>query len=380
MKICYVETEAIAFTTHRKHLGEAALAAGHEVHLIAPGGDPRGQLSGGGFVYHSLPLARGGMNPIGEARAVGALARLFRKLRPAVVHNFAIKSVLYGAIAARSVGVPAVVGSITGLGYAFMPGGRRRAALTRGVTMSMRVALAGSHVRVIVQNPDDAAFFVERGIVTKERLSIVYGSGVDTQEFAPAPEPPGVPVVVLGARMLWDKGLGELVEAVRRLRERGLSFRCLLLGDPDAHNPTSLTVAQLQSWVGQGLIEWLPRTSEVARHLREATVACLPSYREGLPLFLAEAAAAGRACVTTDVPGCRSVVEHGVTGLVVPARDAGSLAEAWRSCSLMPRSVSAWGKMAVASPSNVFPRKSSPSRSSQCTSLCYSLRNKTARP
>jgi glycosyltransferase involved in cell wall biosynthesis len=245
-----------------------------------------------------------------------------------VVHNFAIKSVLYGAIAARSVGVAAVVGSITGLGYAFMPGGRRRAALTQGVTMAMRVALAGSHSRIIVQNPDDAAFFVERGVVTKERLSIVYGSGVDAQEFAPSPEPVGPPVVVLGARMLWDKGLGELVEAVRRLKLRGLSFRCLLLGDPDSHNPTSLTVAQLQEWVQQGLIEWQPRTDEVARHLREATLACLPSYREGLPLFLAEAAAAGRACVTTDVPGCRSVVEHGVTGLIVPARDATGLTEA----------------------------------------------------
>ena len=128
--------------------------------------------------------------------------------------------------------------------------------------------------------------------------------------------------------MLWDKGLGELVEAVRQLRRRGLSFRCLFLGDPDPQNPTSVSAQQLSQWAEQGLIEWLPRTVEVARHLREATLACLPSYREGLPLFLAEAAAAGRACVTTDVPGCRSVVEDGVTGLVVPARDADRLAAA----------------------------------------------------
>ena len=128
--------------------------------------------------------------------------------------------------------------------------------------------------------------------------------------------------------MLWDKGLGELVEAVRLLQQRGLDFRCLFLGDPDPQNPTSLTTEQLQDWVQQGLIEWLPRTPEVARHLREASIACLPSYREGLPLFLAEAAAAGRACVTTDVPGCRSVVEDGVSGLVVPPRDAERLADA----------------------------------------------------
>ena len=327
MKICYVETDARAFTTHRKHLGKAALAAGHEVHLIAPGGDA-GQLRDAGFVYHPLPLARGGLNPFVEAGVVWALARLFRAVRPTVVHSFAIKAVLYGATAARIVGVPAVVGSITGLGYAFMPGGVHRKALTHGVVAALRVALASPNVRVIVQNPDDAAFFVERGVIIEDRLSVIYGSGVDVQEFAPVPEPLGVPVVLLGARMLWDKGLGELVEAVRQLRQRGQQLRCLFLGDPDPQNPASVPVEQLRQWAQDGLIEWLPCTTDIARHLREATLACLPSYREGLPLFLAEAAAAGRACITTDVPGCRSVVQDGVTGLLVPARNAQRLAEA----------------------------------------------------
>ncbi len=328
MRICYVETDARAFTAHRKHLGRAALAAGHEVHLIAPGGDPYGTLRAAGFVYHELPLARGGVNPIAESRAVWALVQLFRELRPTVVHNFALKSVLYGAAAGRIARVPAIVGSITGLGYAFMPGGLRRKALSQGVLAALRLALAGANAHTIVQNPDDAAFFVERGVVAKHRISIVYGSGVDVEEFTPAPEPPGVPVVLVGTRMLWDKGLGELVEATRRLRERGLRFRCVFLGDPDPQNPASLSAEQLREWARQGLIEWLPHSTEVARHLRDATLACLPSYREGLPLFLAEAAAAGRACITTDVPGCRSVVEDGVSGLVVPARDAERLAGA----------------------------------------------------
>lgn len=327
MRLCYVETDARAFTTHRKHLCRAALAAGHDVHLIAPGGDVGGKLRDLGVTYHPLAMARGGMNPVAEAGVTLALARLYRRLRPDLVHHIALKSVLYGATAARAVGVHAIVGSITGFGYAFMPVNRRRRMLARGLLLGLRAALAGSNVRTIVQNPDDLAFLVERRVVGARSLSLIYGSGVDTREFFPTPEPEGA-VVLAGTRMLWDKGIGELVGATRSLRRAGHSLRLVLAGDPDPHNPATISPEQLRAWADAGDVEWRRHSEEMARLLAAATLACLPSYREGLPLFLAEAAAAGRASVTTDVPGCRSVVEHGVSGLVVPARDAASLADA----------------------------------------------------
>lgn len=329
MKLVYVETDARAFTTHRKHLWRAGLAAGHDVHLIAPGSDSDTKgLREAGVVYHPLAMERGGMNPIAEAGTTLALARLYRRLRPDIVHHMALKSVLYGAAAARSVGVPAIVGSLTGLGYAFMPGGRRRRVLARGLLLGLRAALAARNVKTIVQNPDDRAFLLEQGVARPERVKLIYGSGVDTAEFFPAPEPEGPPIVLAGSRMLWDKGIGELVEACRLVRQAGASVRLVLAGDPDLQNPATISEAQLRAWTEQDHVEWRPHSGEMARLLRESTLACLPSYREGLPLFLAEAAASGRASITTDVPGCRSVVEHGHSGLIVPARETAPLAEA----------------------------------------------------
>jgi glycosyltransferase involved in cell wall biosynthesis len=328
MKLCYVETDASAFTSHRRHLLRAAFDAGHEVHLIAPGSGTRVRLPHPGAVHHDLPLERGGLNPRAEAGALAELYRLYRRIRPDVVHHIALKSVLYGTLAAKAARVPAIVGSITGLGYVFMPAGRRRRLLSTVVLAGLRAALAGSQVHTILQNPDDRAFFVGQRVLRQERTSIIYGSGVDLQEFSPVPEPAGEPVVLVGTRMLWDKGIGELVEAARRLRASGVSCRFVLAGAPDPANPASIGEQQLRAWAGEGLIEWLGPSQEISRLLREATLACLPSYREGLPLFLAEAAAAGRASITADVPGCRSAVEHGETGLLVPARDAGALAEA----------------------------------------------------
>lgn len=329
MRFVYVETDARAFTTHRKHLWRAALAAGHEVHLIAPGREVDAKsVRDAGVVYHRLAMERGGMNPLAEAGVTLALAGLYRRLRPDVVHHLALKSVLYGAVAARSARVPGIVGSLTGLGYVFIPGGRRRMALARGLLLGLRAALAADNVRTIVQNPDDRVFLLDRRVARPERLHVIYGSGVDTDEFSPAPEPPGPPVVLAGSRMLWDKGIGELVEASRLLRQRGVPLRLVLAGDPDPQNPAHIPEQQLRDWAQDGHVQWLRHTADMARLLREASLACLPSYREGLPLFLAEAAAAGRASVTTDVPGCRSVVEHGETGLVVPAGQAAPLAEA----------------------------------------------------
>lgn len=328
LRLCLVETADFAFWTHRLHLGQAAREAGMEVHVIAPGGDRQRRIRDAGFIYHELSLDRAGTNPATELKAVGELGRLYRKIRPDIVHHIALKSALYGAFAARAAGVPAIVGSLTGLGYTFIPGGLKRALLRETVTLSLRAALRGSRVHTIFQNPDDRAFFLSRHLVNERRTSVILGSGVDVQQFRPAPAVAGVPRICFGSRMLLDKGVAELVEALRLLRARGVAYEASFAGTPDPANPATITERELRAWEAEGLIEWHGQVRDMVGLLAKSHVACLPSYREGLPLFLAEAAACGKPAVTTDVPGCRSVVRHGQTGLLVPARNALALAGA----------------------------------------------------
>ena len=326
-RICYLETQDRAFLSHRIHLGRAALGAGMEVHVIAPPGDAAEELRTSGFIYHPIDMQRAGINPWSELAASRQLAGLYRKIRPDLVHHVALKSVLYGSAVARLLGIPAV-GSLTGLGYTFIEGGLGRAVLREGISVLLRLSLDSSRVHIVFQNPDDRALFVRKKLVRESRTSLILGSGVDTEHFTFVPEPAGIPRVLIATRMLKDKGVVEAVAAARLLRSRGVAFELVLAGDPDSENPASIAESQLRSWHEEGIVRWLGRSADVARLLREAHVACLPSYREGLPLFLAEAAAAGRPVVTTDVPGCRSVVRAGETGLLVPARDPSALADA----------------------------------------------------
>jgi glycosyltransferase involved in cell wall biosynthesis len=264
---------------------------------------------------------------VSELGAVWQLVRLYERIRPDLVHHIALKSVLYGSAVARLLGIPAV-GSITGLGYTFIPGGARRVVLREGISALLRVALRSPNIHVVFQNPDDQQLFLKKKLVREDRTSLIPGSGVDTVRFAFVPEPETLPRILVATRMLKDKGVVELVDAARLLRQRNVAFELVLAGDSDAENPATIEPSQLRAWHEEGIVRWLGHSGDIASLLRDAHVACLPSYREGLPLFLAEAAAAGRAAVATDVPGCRSVVQHGTTGLLVPPRNALALADA----------------------------------------------------
>ena len=329
--IVFLESEDWAFCQHRLPLARAARDAGYRVSLVAPAGERVEEIRAEGFGFEPLRMRRTGTSPLAEARSVGEIARIYRRIRPDLVHQIAIKPVLYGTIAARLAGVPAVVNSITGLGYAFIGDSMKRRALRQVISTMLRSALATRRVRCVFQNPDDRDVFVSRRLVDPSRTVIVRGSGVDTDRFAPAPEPPGVPIVLLASRLLWDKGIGELIEAVRTLKAEGLTFRLILAGTPDPANPASIPQATLSAWEREGLVELPGFVRDMAPLLRQSHIACLPSYREGLPLFLLEAAATGLPCVTTDVPGCREAVLHGQNGLLVPVRTVAPLANALRT-------------------------------------------------
>jgi len=192
----------------------------------------------------------------------------------------------------------------------------------------LRLAFRQRRHRLIMQNHDDPRLFIDAKVVQPQDVVVIRGSGVDPDQFTPAPEPPGVIRAVLVSRMLWDKGVGDFVEAARELKRRSVPVQCLLVGDHDPGNRASVPVEQLTRWHREGVVHWLGHSSEVAQVFAQAHIVCLPSYREGLPKVLIEAAACGRAIVTSDVPGCREIVQHGRTGLVVPVRDGRALADA----------------------------------------------------
>jgi glycosyltransferase involved in cell wall biosynthesis len=314
----------------RRSFALALESAGYDVLLISPSGDYGQRLRDLGLRWEPLPMDRRSLNPLREARLLVHLIALFKRERPSLVHGFTIKCAVYGSLAARLSRVPARVNAVAGMGYVFTSNAAKARLLRPLVRGLLRTALGGSSARLILQNPDDVMLFERAGLVDSMRVRLIPGSGVDCARFARMMgQRPAKPLrVLLATRLLWDKGLAEYVEAARQLLAKGRSIRFLLAGTPDAGNPATVPVSMVQSWINEGLVEWLGHVDDMPALLGSVDVVVLPSYREGLPKTLIEAAACALPLVTTDVPGCREVVTHGVNGLLVPARDASALADA----------------------------------------------------
>ena len=275
-------------------------------------------------------MDRRSLNPFREALLLWRLVRLFRCERPDLVHGFTIKCAVYGSLAARLAGVPARVNAVAGMGYVFISQSWKARLLRPLVRGLLRLALGGRNARLILQNPDDVELFQRARLVHPDRIRLIPGSGVDCTRFAPDParQPVARLQVVLPARLLWDKGVAEYVQAARLLRDRSVPVDLLLAGEPDAGNPAAVPEEEVAGWVAQGVVRWLGHVDDMPALFRSVDIVALPSYREGLPKGLIEAGASGCALVTTDVPGCREVVTHERDGLLVPVRDAAALAGA----------------------------------------------------
>lgn len=277
----------------------------------------------------TVEMDRSGLNPFRDLKLFLQYRRLIREIEPAAYLGYTIKPNIYGSLAAHLCGVPALP-NVSGLGTVFLRGG-----LIGWVANALyRVGLRKAPV-VFFQNRDDLAEFVERKLVRREQARLLPGSGVDVERFAPAPVTSGPITFLLIGRLLGDKGVREFVDAARALRREGSDARFQLLGPIDAGNRTAITRAQLDRWVAEGTIEYLGETDDVRPFIAASHAIVLPSYREGLPRSLLEGAAMGRPLIATDVPGCRDVVEDGVSGLLFAPRDAASLAEAMRKLSCM---------------------------------------------
>lgn len=325
-----VVTEDWYFLSHRLGLAIAARDAGYAVTVATGPGRRSDEITAAGLRHETFQLERRSTSIRTELGTLAQLVWLMRRLRPDLVHLVAAKPLVYGNLAARLAGRPAVVNAVAGLGYLYLGGGAGRSGMRAIYEATFRTLVKPRReARVLIQNPDDAQLLVDKGMARADQLIETIGSGVNTYRFAPSPEPAGPVVVLMHSRMLWDKGVGELVEAARILRRTtSLPFLIRLVGDPDPANPASVPTSRLEEWRSEGLIEWLGRRDDIPQQLAASHIACLPSYREGAPLSLLEASAAGRPIVTTDVPGCRTVVHDDDSGLLVPVRDPSALAAA----------------------------------------------------
>ena len=306
-------------------------AAGYRLAAFAPADRNAEDLRRRGIEVHDMPMARSGMNPAADGRLLFRYLRALRSLRPAAYCGFTIKPNVYGAIAARFAGVPAI-NNVTGLGTTFLT----HPLMWRFAALLYRLAFGRSH-RVFFHNQEDQRIFVEQKIVRAEQARVIPGSGVDLEKFAPdASAETGPPRFLFIGRVLRDKGIGEFVAAARQLRARLPDARFQILGNVDPGNPTSVSPAEFQSWIDDGLIEHLGEHIDVRPFIRSATAVVLPSYREGMSRALLEGAAMGRALVGSDVAGCRELIEEGVTGALCRPRDVDSLADAMERIARMP--------------------------------------------
>ena len=324
--LVYVITEDWFFASHFLDRSLAALSCGYRVTVVTRSRETAKQLETLGLSFRNIEFARRGLNPLKEILTILQLRKIFRQLKPDIIHNIALKPVVLGSIAAQFARVQNVVNALVGMGYVFTSTEKQARLLRPFVNSLIRYVLNHQNTKVIIENNDDLNNLVAGKFVKRESIARIKGAGVDLEKFSYQQQPPAPIKVIMVSRMLRDKGVEEFVQAARLINETKSEVQFLLVGEADQGNPTSISRKQLENWNQDGSVNWLGARTDVAELLTSCHIACLPSYREGLPKSLIEAAAAGRPIVTTDVPGCREVVTEGVNGFLVPPQDPKSLA------------------------------------------------------
>lgn len=327
-KILYLLTEDWFFCSHFIERAIATQAAGYEVVIVARERAHGERIRNAGLRFIGLEFERQRLNPLSELRQIWQIVKLYRREQPHLVHQVSPKPILYGTVAALFTGVPAIINAPVGMGYIFSSEDWLARLLRPILRMAYRALANPRRSRVIFENVDDLRSFVDWGAVRGSDAVLIRGAGVDLSRFRPVVRNNSICVIALVARMLRDKGVNEFVAAAHRLHDEGVVARFLLVGAPDPLNPTSISLTTLKSWHARKGLEWLGWREDIPTLLGEIDVMCLPSYREGLPKSLIEAAACGLPIVTTNTPGCREVVRHGESGFLVPVGDVTQLAAA----------------------------------------------------
>ncbi len=327
-KLLYLVNDANFFISHRLQLALEAKKDGYDIHIASPFSESVKLFYDKGFSYHKIIMNRKGVYLIKELISFYSVMKLISEIKPDILHNITIKPVIYGSISAKITKVPAVINAITGLGYVYIAKGVKGNILRWIVNVAYRFAFNGIYTKIIFQNPDDKLYFVNSKMVKESDCVLIKGSGVDLSIYVQKEIDNNIPIVMLPSRILWDKGVGEFVEAARILKEQGVEARFVLVGNIDNGNPSAISVEKVESWVDKNIIEWWGFHDNMEDVLVQADIVCLPSYREGCPKVLLEASACGKSIVTTDVPGCRDVVIDGENGILVQSKSSNELSVA----------------------------------------------------
>jgi glycosyltransferase involved in cell wall biosynthesis len=326
MKLLFVINDDWYFLSHRLPLALAALNEGFDVAVATRVGSHGQEIIDHGFRLIPLEyLKRETWSPLNELLAVRELRTIYRREKPDLVHHVALKPILHGNIAALRLPLK-IINAFAGLGYLESSKSFKAFILRTIIWGVMPHLLNRPKAFTILQNFADRDFALSNLGMSDDNTEVIMGSGVDLELFRPSPQPSGVPIVMLPSRLLWNKGVAEFVAAAELLTSTGVRARFVLVGDTDEGSPSAIPRSQLAEWDDSGSVEWWGKMSNMQHVLPQASIVCLPSYREGLPKVLIEAAACGRPIVTTDVPGCRDVVQHYVNGMLVPAENTDVLA------------------------------------------------------
>lgn len=333
--------------SHRMSIAEASMAKGFKI-FVGYGEigsiNPKLLKNKGIKIYH-VSMCRGGTNLFEEIKTIYSLWKLIKEVKPNILHLITIKPYLYGGIVARILNVPSVVSAVAGLGSLFIKNSFKNKLIKFLLLPIYKFAFGHPNQTIIVQNKDDARLLINLGVLNIKKTSLIKGSGVDLTKFLAHDEPAGIPVVCFAGRLLQDKGVNEFISAARILKNKGINARFLLAGEKDLKNPSGLRTEKIKFLQDEGVVEVLGYVKDISALYAKSNIICLPSYREGFPKALAEAAAASRAIVTTDVPGCRDTIIPNKSGLIVPPKDSKKLADALQWLIDHPLERNAMGKI-----------------------------------
>jgi len=324
-KLFIVVSEDWSFLLHRISLALSAIEAGYDVTLLTKVSKFEEKIKEKGINVININFSRSSKSPLADLFNVIKLICIFKKEKPDVIHNVAVKTILIGSIAALFNKKTVVVNAFTGLGYVFSSNQFQARLIRLFIKPVFKLVMRRRNYWTIFQNLDDMNLFNQQGLIVSKRSALIRGSGVDTNEYLQTIDKNTTPVVMLVSRMLWSKGIGEFVEAARRAYEQNMEAKFVLVGDIDPDNPMSIPISTLNKWTSEGYVTWQGHSDNMPETLSSASIVCLPSYREGLPKSLLEAAALGRPLIATDVPGCREIVKNGENGILVKLKDVDSL-------------------------------------------------------
>jgi glycosyltransferase involved in cell wall biosynthesis len=324
-RVLFVISEDWAFISHRLHLADAAIKAGYDVGLLTRVTKYRDMLEARGIKLFHWDLNRSSINVFSEMFTVWQAARLFRLWKPDLIHTVAQKPIIYAGIASKFAYHCPRVSAMGGIGFIFSSNSIKARLLRPIISHLLALAINGQKTRFVLQNDDDILLLTQLGIAESKTVRRIRGSGVEVDDFIPSPIPKGQPMIILPARLLWDKGIAEFVNVAERIKAKNIDARFVLVGDPDPKNSNSIPETQIQEWVSSGAVERWGRRDDMPEIYPQTSIVCLPSYREGLPKALLEGASCARPIVAFDVPGSREIVKNGINGYLIPFKDEDAL-------------------------------------------------------